>query len=330
MMQPIGLNNVDFSGGLGGALAGIYNAQAQEQGDIKTQQDQATLQTSQLANDRYGQMTPLELAIKGRQAKEAQAMSSPEMIEAYRKGELGELQSKEAKGKEAIDTMASNIATKLSENKTKTELNELQRLGTIITQGLPEIAQGNMEGWLSTLAPEDRVKVQGALSSKIKGVNTPAGKAALLSIASKKLEGIQQAMLMNPTAQQAITTTGMNNASQQKVAAINADKSANASKYAADKQVGALLVAELRAKGTAVAKEIEALENQRMLINSKAPDAAQKSAALDAKIAALKGEMATLRDNSIKILKGDTSAAGVPEVSQSPAVRKYIPGKGLQ
>lgn len=126
----------------------VDNMQAAE-GNEQELRRQSLMNTYQgLQNDRYGQMTPLEVMIREKEAAQAQALNNPNSLDLYRQGQEGEWRSKAATGQfdEGVlkDKMASEVAkyrASVPEFQYKQEMAELENLDRALTFGLPKLAQ---------------------------------------------------------------------------------------------------------------------------------------------------------------------------------------------
>lgn len=74
-----------------------------------------------MENERYGQLTPMELDIKGLEAARARQSSTPEMLKWKRDEDIGTAQTKIAEGKTAEATQQSNADYLNSQNKNKSQ-----------------------------------------------------------------------------------------------------------------------------------------------------------------------------------------------------------------
>lgn len=91
-----------------------------------------------LANQREQTMLPLDERIKSMEAARADRAATPEMLDAYSKGYIGQSQSQEAAGRKAMETAQSdiNLTNAFNKNKLTSEqflekLNELKKSGVI-------------------------------------------------------------------------------------------------------------------------------------------------------------------------------------------------------
>lgn len=87
-----------ISSPLNSYLLGEQQGRLQNLQDLSLQDAQEVLRQRRLENERYGQMTPLELQKTGLEASRAEAMNTPEMLNAYTGGYKGQMQSQAAAG----------------------------------------------------------------------------------------------------------------------------------------------------------------------------------------------------------------------------------------
>lgn len=114
---------LDFSGPLE-AIFSVQDRQRQQYSKDLTDQYQSLQNTYQgLQNDRYGQMTPLETTVKQLEAERAKAAMTPEMIDAYKGGYMGQMNSQIAAGKKALGTVDNDI--KLANKKSIKDMEDL-------------------------------------------------------------------------------------------------------------------------------------------------------------------------------------------------------------
>lgn len=85
-----------------------------------------------LANQREQQMQPLDVNIKQTESNRATIARSPEMLDAYQRGYIGQNNSQDAAGKKALATLNGDIALTNATNKNKLTHEELlNRLNTL-------------------------------------------------------------------------------------------------------------------------------------------------------------------------------------------------------
>lgn len=83
---------------LEGLFQGIGQAQAEDKANLANMFQQLRNQQQTLESERYGQMTPMEVQIKGLEAERAKRMGSPEMLDLYAQGYGGQMKSQQAAG----------------------------------------------------------------------------------------------------------------------------------------------------------------------------------------------------------------------------------------
>ena len=83
---------------LSALFRGFDQAYKEQEQASKLQEIQQLAEQRRLQNERYGQMTPLELQKTGLEAARAEAMGTPEMLDAYTGGYKGQMQSQIAAG----------------------------------------------------------------------------------------------------------------------------------------------------------------------------------------------------------------------------------------
>ena len=123
-------NSFELLGGLGGYMAGSQDARITDQQNLQLLIQALNSQKQSLENQRYEQMTPLELAIKGLEANRAKAMNTPENVGQYVTGQLGSFLEQYSKGKLSKDTLDSSIKEVNAGNAAKTNVSRLKELIT--------------------------------------------------------------------------------------------------------------------------------------------------------------------------------------------------------
>lgn len=162
---------------LGAAYAG-ENAAYQEAGN------QLELIKQYLANQREQQTQPLDLQVKQMEAARAQQAMSPEMLDAYSKGYIGQMQTQEAAGKTkmaglpgALDESAvTNLFSKFRKTATDPTANIEDRKAAL--QGIQQTAQ------ILGITPENLFALQKEQVKQQGKQITPSTMTALMNWAS--------------------------------------------------------------------------------------------------------------------------------------------------
>jgi hypothetical protein len=123
-------NSFELLGGLGGYMAGSQDARITDQQNLQLLIQALSSQKQNLENQRYEQMTPLELAIKGLEANRANAMNTSENVNQYVTGQLGSFLEQSSKGKLSNATLESSIKETNAGNAAKTNASRLKELIT--------------------------------------------------------------------------------------------------------------------------------------------------------------------------------------------------------
>lgn len=116
-------------GALGGLFAGFNAADAENFNQLE-------LIKNYLANQREVQMQPLDVRIKDAEASRADIQKTPEMLDAYKRGYMGQMNSQDAAGQKAMQTWKGEAELSNAQNKNKlttegllARLNELKQRG---------------------------------------------------------------------------------------------------------------------------------------------------------------------------------------------------------
>lgn len=109
----MGLSLIDTGYKPEGALGALYQG---ENAGMQEQNNQLSLIKDFLANRREQQMQPLDIAIRGKEAAQANALNTPELLQRFAAGQGGVWDSQTAKGKEDTALVDSNIDTKKAAN----------------------------------------------------------------------------------------------------------------------------------------------------------------------------------------------------------------------
>jgi len=209
----------------------------------------------QMQNDRYSQMTPHEVAIRGGEAAKASAVNNPESMGLYRLGQEGNWRSQAATGEYDEGVVKGRIAEKLAELKAKVpkhifdqETAELEQFHRGLEMAIPQLEQipaGMMRNQAAMqLAQQFNIDPKTvAMISVNGGLNDLEGLKVLKAQIGYALENtISQRQKMQPEELKAVT-----NLEQSRIAA-------ETSKYGADarkKDVEADQLADLRKKAAA-------------------------------------------------------------------------------
>ena len=191
-MAMYGLNNVNFGPAFGGFAAAENNNNEQALQQAKMLQDifqannfAANTRYKDLESERYGQMTPFELDVKGLEAAKARALNTPGNIDTLTAGTLGDALSKKAKGKEDTETVDSRIKETKTKNEAAVRLQEnltavsgIEKAAAFAANSGP-LAGKVFDDYLSTLPPSD-------LTNSLRGNYANLGKI---------LPGLKQAVL---------------------------------------------------------------------------------------------------------------------------------------
>lgn len=101
-----------------------------------------------MQNDRYGQMTPLEVMIKEKEAAQAKAVNNPASLDLFRQGQEGQWKTQSAAGQfdEAVvrDKISAEVAkykASVPEAKFKQETVEMENIYRALEIGLPQLEQ---------------------------------------------------------------------------------------------------------------------------------------------------------------------------------------------
>ena len=144
--------------GLGAVYQGFNAANA----DMSAQEE---LIKQFLANQREQQMQPMDVNIKRTESDRATAGRSPEMLDAYQRGYIGQMNSQDASGRKAMETAQGEIdlANAANRNKLTTEqllkrLNDLKQTriegGGQIGFGMQQPEQPSQAGFNWKIPPE--------------------------------------------------------------------------------------------------------------------------------------------------------------------------------
>jgi len=101
-----------------------------------------------MQNDRYGQMTPLEVMIKEKEAAQAKAVNNPASLDLFRQGQEGQWKTQSAAGQfdEAVvrDKISAEVAkykASVPEAQFKQETAEMENIYRALEIGLPQLEQ---------------------------------------------------------------------------------------------------------------------------------------------------------------------------------------------
>ena len=235
-----GIGNRPF--GPGNAIDVSLRDEMAQKAQNQTLQDMAlAYQQKQAELDRYSQMTPYELQIKGYEGALAQAKrTDPNFIKSELAGGIGRNNTLEAQGQFDKDTLPSRTALGIENNNYQALGTAVQRL-QVMNAGLPPLArEANYQQFLSTLPVQVRQQMprnyipmaMDAMASQL--INTPAHRQKIGEIEA--------------TGEQ-----------HQRWARISAEASERARMYAADR---ALEAAWARVGGRETQQKVESIIHQ--------------------------------------------------------------------
>lgn len=108
---------------LGGLMSGFASNEAEKANALEEIIRRENLRKQQQENDRYGQITPFEVAQERQKGNLADLMNRPENLQTVVAGKMGEANENSVKGALALATKDSQIASALSKNKLDAQKN---------------------------------------------------------------------------------------------------------------------------------------------------------------------------------------------------------------
>lgn len=169
---------------------GFDQAYKEQEQASKLQEIQQMAEHRRLQNERYGQMTPLELQKTGLEAAQAEVLNNPDALNAYAAGKIGTAQQQQVLGAEAVRK------AKLFEN-----FNKLREtaLNPEIPQDMRNVAVSdakNMAALIAATDPENIAKLQQiGVKSDLSGQKlSPGDRSLAVSLAEKNGWPFEKAM----------------------------------------------------------------------------------------------------------------------------------------
>lgn len=135
--------------GIDSALDALARQRAQQHGldqmGIRTLQDQANL-------ERYRKLTPGMVDVQNLQGAQARVQNTPNMLEQFGQGQVGQWQQQQAQGKKALGTVDSDIEAGNAVNLSKSLENTARQLEFAAASGNLG-AQEGYDSWRKTISP---------------------------------------------------------------------------------------------------------------------------------------------------------------------------------
>jgi len=142
-------------GALGGVFAGFNAANAEQGAELE-------LIKQFLANQREQSMQPLDVNIRQTESDRATVGRSPEMLDAYQRGYIGQNNSQDAAGRVAMGTAQGNIDYTNAANANKSKQEQfLARLNQLKEASVAGAGQGQPNIGFQMQSPQGSIPVQG-------------------------------------------------------------------------------------------------------------------------------------------------------------------------
>lgn len=130
-----------------------------------------------MENERYGQMTPMELDIKNLEAARSREQSNPEFVRQFALGNFGESQTKQAKGAEDMATLGGRIAKTNQTNETDRFNNENNYIVSALDRAITTGDRSGLPESYRNLPKEALVSLQDTMKTTL--ADSPTHRAAV-------------------------------------------------------------------------------------------------------------------------------------------------------